>query len=229
MKNKLRKMLLIFINTLTLSRLIGAFVLPFVYVKYGPSISAVVTIVLFATDAIDGFLARTFKLSTMFGSAMDALCDKVLSLVAFVILGLQYHIMFIPLTLEIIIILINYLIYRAGGNVQSSITGKIQTVVIDVSTIVSFVLISLPALKIHINYDIYTLIIILGILSIIAEIAAIINYSLKYSLTLKDPSLTHVKYQNRKRKTLKEALENSFDHDYYLKHRNESILKQLYK
>lgn len=229
MKNKLKRILLIFVNTLTLSRLVGAFVLPFIYLKYGASVSAIVTIILFSTDAVDGFLARTFKISTMFGSAMDALCDKVLSLTAFIILGLEYNIMFIPLGLEIIIILINYLIYRAGGNVQSSLTGKIKTVIIDISTIISFILISLPALKINIDYDISTLILIFGILSIIAEIFAIINYSLKYKRTLKDPTLTKIKYQNRKRKTLKEALADSFSHEYYLEHRNESILKQLYK
>ncbi len=229
MKSKLKKVLLIFINALTLSRLVGAFVLPFIYFKYGSSISALITIILFSTDAVDGFLARTFKISTMFGSAMDALCDKVLSLTAFIILGLEYNIMFIPLGLELIIILINYLIYRAGGNVQSSLTGKIKTVIIDISTIISFILISLPALKINIDYDISTLILIFGILSIIAEIFAIINYSLKYKRTLKDPTLTKIKYQNRKRKTLKEALTDSFSHEYYLEHRNESILKQLYK
>lgn len=229
MKSKFKKILLIFVNTLTLSRLVGAFVLPFIYLKYGASVSAIVTIILFSTDAVDGFLARTFKISTMFGSAMDALCDKVLSLTAFIILGLEYNIMFIPLGLELIIILINYLIYRAGGNVQSSLTGKIKTVIIDISTIISFILISLPALKININYNINTLILIFGILSIIAEIFAIINYSLKYKRTLKDPTLTKIKYQNRKRKTLKEALTDSFSHEYYLEHRNESILKQLYK
>ena len=220
---------LIIVNTITSIRLIGAFVLPFIYLKYGANIVAIFVIILFLSDAIDGFLARTFKISTMFGSAMDALCDKVLSLTAFIILGLEYNIMFIPLGLEIIIILINYLIYRAGGNVQSSLTGKIKTVIIDISTIISFILISLPALKINIDYDISTLILIFGILSIIAEIFAIINYSLKYKRTLKDPTLTKIKYQNRKRKTLKEALTDSFSHEYYLEHRNESILKQLYK
>jgi len=230
MKNKIfKKILLIIVNSITLTRLIGAFALPFIYLKYGASTSALVTIVLFSTDAVDGFLARTFHISTMFGSAMDALCDKLLSLSAFIILGFQYYIMFCPLILEITITLINYLIYRAGGNVQSSITGKVKTIIIDLCTIISFILISLPALKINLNFDINILITIFGLISIVADISAIINYTKKYKTTINDPNLTHVKYQNRTKKTLKEALTDSFSHEYYLKHRNESILKQLYK
>ena len=62
---------LVIVNLITLTRLVGALLLPLIYIKYGPSICAIWTIVLFATDAIDGFLARTLKISTFFGSAMD--------------------------------------------------------------------------------------------------------------------------------------------------------------
>ena len=67
---------LVIVNLITLTRLVGALLLPLIYIKYGPSICAIWTIVLFATDAIDGFLARTLKISTFFGSAMDGISDS---------------------------------------------------------------------------------------------------------------------------------------------------------
>ena len=236
MKNNiLKKIMLIIINMITLTRLIGAFTLPVVYYKYGASTSALVTIILFSTDAIDGFLARTFDLSTIFGSAMDAFCDKLLNFTALVILGIEYNIMLIPLILEITIFIINYLIYRAGGNVQSSITGKIKTIILDILVICNFIIISLPALNIdfsltkHLINNTYTYIMIFGIISIIADILTIINYSNKYYKTIKDNNIVRVKYQNRTRKTFREFMEDAFNHDYYLEHKDSPVLRLFYK
>ena len=80
---------LFIINTITIIRLIGAFILPFIYSKYGSSIVSVVIIGLFLTDAIDGFLARHLHASTFFGSILDGASDKILNAISFVILGLH--------------------------------------------------------------------------------------------------------------------------------------------
>ncbi len=232
MKNKvIRNLWLIIINSITLSRLIGALLLPIIFYKYGNSVTALIVLILYLTDAIDGLLARKLHLTTFFGGAMDAMCDKLLNFVAFILLGLMYNIMFCPLVLEITIILINYLIYRHGGNVQTSKTGRLKTIILDIFVILSFVVISLPALKIYIftNNIVKLLINIFSIIIVVVDFITIIDYDKKYKLVKNDPKITHIKYQNRKRKTINDIKHDLFDTEYYLKHKNESILKQFYK
>ncbi len=94
---------LIVINSITALRLIGSFMLPFLYNKYGASFTSIIIIILFLTDLIDGFLARKLNCSTFFGSIMDAFCDKLLYFSAYIILGLICNCMFAPLIIEIAI------------------------------------------------------------------------------------------------------------------------------
>ena len=236
MKNKvIKKLLLILVNSITIIRLLGAFILPFIYYKNGSSVTAVTIIILFFTDAIDGFLARKFKISTLFGSAMDALADKILNFISFIILGIEFNIMFCPFILELTILLINYLIYRHGGNVQSSKIGKIKTIVLDIMVIFCFILLSLPLFNNNYNIinflinNISIIIYIIALIIIIFELITIFDYDRKYIITKNDPKIKHIKLQNRKKKTLMEFLTDLLDTDYYLKHKNESIIKQFYK
>ena len=226
---------LIFVNLITLTRLLGAFALPFIYTFKGASVCAIVTIILFLTDAIDGFLARTLKISTFLGSSLDALSDKLLNAISFIILGIEYNIMIPPLILEISILLTNYSTYRFGGNVQSSIIGKVKTIVLDVFVIFSFILLSLNVINTNnkiINYFIdntTTYINIFGCIITIACIVALLDYMKKNKQTRENPKLTHVKFQKRKRKTFKEVMRDAIDTKYYIKHKDEAIMKQLYK
>lgn len=226
---------LVLVNIITLTRLVGALLLPFIYVKYGASICAIWTIILFATDAIDGFLARTLKISTFFGSAMDGISDKLLNTISFIILGLQYNIMIPPLILEIAIITTIYSTYRFGGNIQSSKIGKIKTIILDVCVILSFALMSLPALKIntrfinHLVHNTNAYIMLLGSIITISCIITLIDYNKKNKSTRNDKKLTHIKYQHRIKKTTKEVINDLFDTEYYIKHKNEPIMKQFYK
>lgn len=226
---------LVIVNVITMTRLVGAIILPFIYVKYGASICAIWTIVLFATDAIDGFLARTFKISTFFGSAMDGISDKLLNAISFIILGIQYNIMIPPLILELAIMSTLYSTYRFGGNIQSSKTGKIKTIILDVCVILSFTLMSLPALNIdnaiinHLTHYTHTYIIFLGCIITIASIITLMDYNKKNKSTRNNKKLTHVKYQHRIKKNTKEILSDLFNTEYYIKHKNEPIMKQFYK
>lgn len=226
---------LTFVNLITVVRFVGALILPFVYHKYGAGISTVMTILLFCTDALDGFLARALKISTFFGSAMDGISDKLLNTISFIILSLEYNIMIPPLILELSILLTLYSTYRFGGNVQSSKIGKIKTIILDICVIFSFILISLPTFKIDniiINHFIhYTkqYIIFFGCIITIACLITLIDYNKKNIKTRNNKKLVHIKYQNRSKKSLKEILNDLFDTDYYLKHRNEPIMMQFYK
>ena len=227
--------MLVFVNVITLIRLFGAIALPFIYIKYDMNVVALISLILFLTDAIDGFLARTFKVSTFFGSAMDAFSDKALNTISFILLTLDYTIMLCPLILEIAILLINYQIYRFGGNVQSSITGKIKTIILDLFVILSFTILSLPLLNTSSHTILYfvknidSYISFFATIIIIAEIITIIDYDKKYKIVRNDPKKIHVKYQKRTKKNAKEFLHDIFDIEYYAKNKNESILKQLYK
>lgn len=226
---------LVVVNTITFIRLIGAFALPFVYIKYGASICAITTIFLFATDAIDGFLARTLKISTFFGSAMDGLSDKLLNALSFILLGLQYRIMIPPLILELCIMFTVYSTYRFGGNIQSSKTGKIKTIILDVCVILSFAFMSLPAFNIdnkvfnHLIGNTNFYITMFGCIITIACLITLADYNKKYKLTRSNKKLKHIKYQNRIRKTRNEVISDLFDTDYYIKHKNEPIMMQFYK
>ena len=227
--------MLVFVNVITLIRLFGAIALPFIYIKYDMNVVALISLILFLTDAIDGFLARTFKVSTFFGSAMDAFSDKALNTISFILLTLDYTIMLCPLILEIAILLINYQIYRFGGNVQSSITGKIKTIILDLFVILSFTILSLPLLNTSSHTILYfvknidSYISFFATIIIIAEIITIIDYDKKYKIVRNDPKKIDVKYQKRTKKNSKEFLHDIFDIEYYAKNKNESILTQLYK
>ena len=236
MKRNLLKIIeLIFVNLITMTRLLGAFALPFIYIYKGPSISSIVILILFLTDAIDGFLARTFKISTFLGSMLDAISDKLLNTVSFILLGLTYKIMIPPLILEISILLISYSTYRYGGNVQSSRVGKIKTIILDICVIFSFVLISLNAFNTNnhiINYFINNVAIYINIFGSIISISCIIallDYTKKYKKVRNNPKNKKISFKGRTRKKFKEVINDGVDTNYYTIHKDESILEQFYK
>jgi phosphatidylglycerophosphate synthase len=225
---------LILVNLITSIRLIGALSLPFIYYKNGASTVSIFIIIIFLTDFIDGFLARRLKVSTFFGSALDALSDKILNAVSLIILGLEYNIMLAPLVIEVAIIYTSYNTYRYGGNVQSSFTGKLKTAILDICVVLSFVLLALPKLNIDLNI-IHTLIIytdtiifVLTIISLGATIAALYDYMKLNFVARLNPNSKEIKYEEKNRKPTKLLIHELFDTNYYLKHKNESIMKQLY-
>ena len=225
---------LVLVNAITSIRLIGALSLPFIYHKWGASTVAVIIIAIFCTDFIDGFLARRLKVSTFFGSAMDAGSDKILNAISFIILGLEYYIMLAPLVIEIAILYTSYSTYRYGGNVQSLFVGKLKTAILDVCVVFCFVLLALP--KLHSNLGFikflisYTNTIIYGlaIIMTIATICALYSYMKLNLLARMNPNSKEIKYEEKNRKPFKLLIKEFFSTNYYLKHKNESIMKQLY-
>ena len=229
MKKFIKKVNMTIVNLITLTRFFGSILLPFIYYKKGISIAAVVIICLFLTDAIDGFLARKLKISTFFGSILDAISDKLLNAIAFIILGIEYNIMFCPLVIELAIFYTFYSTYRYGGNIQSSRIGKNKTIILDICVVLCFLLLSLPTFNIYITYtDFY--INILGILTIVSCIFALYDYMLKNKKARENPDCIKIKKQQRyrKKKSFGMILDQLFDTEYYQEHKDESILKLLY-
>lgn len=226
---------LVLVNAITLCRLFGALFLPIAYHLYGINFVALVTIFLFITDAIDGFLARRLKISTFFGCSMDALSDKVLNATLFILLGIEYRYMIPPLIIEILIFYISYLTYKNGGNVKSTKTGKIKTIILDVCVILSLILLSIPKLNIDgkvikyiiSNTDFY--IIILSSIITISCLIALLDYIKRYKNARFNPKYIKVKKRKKTGKSFKEIITRSFDIEYYSKHKDESIMDQLYK
>ena len=58
----------IFVNILTIIRLIATFVLPIIWKSFSPLWILIFVICILLTDFLDGFLARKFKVSTLLGS-----------------------------------------------------------------------------------------------------------------------------------------------------------------
>ena len=221
------------INLITLSRFIGAFALPFIFVFKGAPVGAIVTIILFATDWIDGFLARKLNASTFFGAGLDALCDKLLNICSFSLLGSVYNKMFLPLLIELAIMATNYSSYRYGGNVKSTITGKIKTVILDVLVILSFCLIGLRVFKTNSNIILYLVnhtteyINLFSCIITIAGLIALIDYIKRNNEIRKQPK-QEKKQEIKELKPIKKLIIDLLDTNYYQKHKEESIIKQFY-
>lgn len=222
------------VNLITATRLVGGFALPFLYAKYGATFSAFLIIILYLTDAIDGFLARHLHVSTFFGSMMDAFSDKFLNAITFIILGIEYNIMIAPIIIEIAILYTGYSTYRYGGVVLSSNAGKIKTVILDVFVILSYVLLCLPALNIKslfiqklINQTDF-IIHIFAFIILVAGLFALVDYLGRNKVARTNPKSDDIKNTKRKKKSFKELLSNIFDTEYYQKHKDEPAMKQFY-
>lgn len=233
--NKVLKCFFIFlVNLITSIRLIGALMLPFIYYNNGPGVVSIYIIILFLTDSIDGFLARTLKVSTFFGSLIDACSDKVLNTISFIILGLEYNIMFAPLIIEISILYTCYSTYRYGGNVRTYLIGKIKTIILDVLVIASFILISLTTIKNKTTFitnlinNTNTIIYIFAAVITLFSLLTLFDYIKKYKIVRLNPKCIEKKYEKKKKKSNKWIIKHLFDTEYYQKHRTESIMKQLY-
>ena len=220
------------INFITCTRLIGAFSLPFVFAFKGAPIGSIITIILFATDFIDGFLARKLNASTFFGAGMDALCDKLLNICSFSLLSVTYNTMFLPLLLELLIMLANYSSYRCGANVKSSQLGKIKTFVLDILVILSFCIISIQVF----NTNKFNLLIkntpkIIEIFSYIIMLfssIALVDYIIKFLKHKNNNDKSKNIISTKQLKPFKKLMSDLLSTNYYYKHKEESILDQFY-
>lgn len=96
-----------FVNSITTTRFIYTLILPFLQIRISNFAFIINLVILFLTDTIDGFLARKFKVQTFYGSVMDTIADKTLSIVLLVILAEHIKILSVVLLCEIAIALLN--------------------------------------------------------------------------------------------------------------------------
>ena len=68
----------IFVNALTIIRLLATFVLPFIWRLTSPLCIFIFVVTILLTDMLDGIFARSFHVQSLFGSILDAVADKTL-------------------------------------------------------------------------------------------------------------------------------------------------------
>lgn len=77
-----------------------AFYLPY---RWGPFLCASIFVVAAVTDWLDGFLARRMKQTTRFGAFLDPVADKVMVVIALVLVVEYFHVWWITLPAYIMI------------------------------------------------------------------------------------------------------------------------------
>lgn len=152
-------------NILTFSRFLAPFlIVPFVL--FNKLSIAVILLILFTiTDFLDGRLARKFDCVSEFGIKLDAACDKFFVLGIMIPSIINYPVLIINLLLEFCISYVNIISEAKKNNPSSNIIGKIKTVFLSITLILSYV----P----NINYYI-----ILGfsLITLILQVIALIKY-----------------------------------------------------
>lgn len=143
-------------NILSTIRLCMAFSLPFVFVNT----SLLTTIIFYAvgasTDAVDGFLARKWKVQSKYGKFVDPLADKMLNGLALLLTAIFVNPMLFILTgFEALIAGTNYLRYKNNKNISVSKIGKIKTVALVMTAILSLLASLAPAMALSSTIAIY--------------------------------------------------------------------------
>ncbi len=148
-KRTLKKIL---VNCITALRSLGSIAIIPIFLELGTLAAGIAAIGFFVTDCIDGFLARKFHVQTFFGSLLDGISDKFFGIVCLFLLSTLNPLFLVLIGLEIGILAINYKSIERGNNAQSSIPGKIKTVILSASVVGNFFCYAAPSLKTLLNY-----------------------------------------------------------------------------
>ncbi len=122
-------------NFITIARF---FLIPlFVVLMLDRQYTIALVVFLFAgfTDAVDGYIARKYKMITKLGQILDPLADKLVLLTALVMIAVQnlvpniYPIIVIVAAKEILICIGSAVLFRKGVVVKANWYGKVSTVI----------------------------------------------------------------------------------------------------
>ena len=152
-------------NFITISRIIG-----FIFFVNNKIILSIIFYVYGGiSDAFDGYFARKLSAYTKFGQYLDAISDKLYFLSLIIILLIYgNYLVILPLIMEIIISIVNYLILKKNKKVFTERVGKFKTTLLMIDLIIG-------VLAIKINYFIYPYIIFL-LLTLYFQIQTIFAY-----------------------------------------------------
>ncbi len=206
----------IIVNLLSLSRVVGALLLPLIFLKV--SIPALVTllVVLFVTDMLDGMLARKWEVKTIGGGLLDPLGDKFLAIMCIFSLWHEHTLFGYLLLGEVLITLINILRSIRGEKVKSLIIGKVKTwalsITLIIGAIIQFGLLDISDNILQISYYV----------TIVLEIATILVYSYHFVVYSKKESKYSLKDID-----IKYFLRRVFDEEKYQEDKDKSVMELL--
>lgn len=133
-----KKFWLVFVNALTISRVIASiFVFP-IYFHFGAKVVGYILAAFYLTDWIDGFLARKFKVCTFFGSIMDTICDKTIMIISCAVLCYLNPYMVYVILCEILIFLISSFNLTQDNEAKSLYIGKVKMWVLCMCVVAGF-------------------------------------------------------------------------------------------
>ena len=127
-------------NIITISRIVSL-ILGFVFfIKNKIILSLIFYIYGAVSDALDGYFARKLSAYSKFGQYLDAVSDKLyfLSLIIILLIYKNYLIV-IPLIIELIISVINYLILKKNKKVFTERVGKFKTTLLIIDLILGII------------------------------------------------------------------------------------------
>jgi len=213
------------VNIITTIRILGVFLIPLFSSLYGSLGAALYIGTLWTTDTIDGFLARKWEVSTIFGAALDTLADKVIEIASLIYLYVFYPTMLIPILLELATVVVNWKYGKRGANVKSSKLGKVKTVIFGFAT--GFTILSTISLT---NILVPLLPLFIGITTL-AEVSTLVDYIIrneKYIKTHKTNNVSNLNFFETLKlifKSLKNK--NIYSPKYFKEHKNEPLLSLL--
>ena len=216
----------LFVNFITLLRVIGSILLIPIYFKYGYFILGVAVLIFVSTDCIDGFLARALHTSTFFGAIFDAMSDKLFNTIILLLLSIKYPIMLLLLLMEILILYVGFNGSIRGNQTRATKLGKFKMVIMSISIVLILLLSDADKLNSIINISINNTLIIKYLLIIIFffETLTLIDYIRLYVKNGKKK-----KVFERELKSKKEIQEMLLSHEFYKNNKNEPIEKLVLK
>ncbi len=215
MSKKTKKMIP---NILSLSRIIGALLLPIIFDYTSILALIILLIILFTTDMLDGQLARRWGVTTIGGGLLDPLGDKILAIMCIISLWQNFKMFGYLLLGEILITLINILRFMKSDQVQSSPIGKVKTWALSITLILGTI--SQFGL---INID-WNILMILFYITITLECITILVYFYYFINSQKKGFKYSIKDIN-----IKYFLKRIFDEEKYLVDKDKPIMELLCK
>lgn len=230
-------------NFVTLIRVVGILALIPVYKVYGGLACFLLSAGCFATDFVDGMMARGFKCSTFFGSLFDGISDKAFLIVNMLLLMGITPMAIVPIMLELGIATVQTLKYQNNLNVQSNIFGKAKMWVAGITISLCYLLVDKNLVN-YLGSELVGKINDLGDMKlfgsvllplVLSEIVTLGSYIKEYKDEKKE--LTPEVVEERKKdeekleSDLKEVntIEFLFDHEMYEKYKDYGNLKLVRK
>ena len=134
-------------NMLTTYRLISALLIPFLFISRKYELLTIIFISSLLSDAIDGFLARKWKVTSNYGKIVDVIADKSLVITTSICFIFINKFFIITLVFESIIAIVSIFGFIKSKNIKNMnfdnkkvlIIGKVKTVFVFISLFIGYI------------------------------------------------------------------------------------------